>query len=237
MWKFISNANLNGAHDSLLDTKAQTYIIVHKHFVPFIDCMHTVQPIDGILSSTQQNKWKKMMELEQPVHHLWIELSKTSNFVWSPPERNSYTGPHGGPLFGPTQFMKDIVRLADNLALIFLAILPVLFFVEVAKMTRKYCYEDRFVGKKHRNEDGNEKKRTYLADVAPTIGGEPTSECRHRVDKEPVKWDVNPEFIICWIGILILQGAHFGLEKRTARKMWQGSPYGLSIPYVQNSMH
>jgi hypothetical protein len=57
-----------------------------------------------------------MMELEQPIHHPWIELLKTSNNVWSLPERDSYTGPHGGPPYGPTQFMKDIVCSADNLA-------------------------------------------------------------------------------------------------------------------------
>jgi hypothetical protein len=101
-----------------------------------------------------------MMEPEQPVHHPWIELLKTSNFVWSLPEHDRYTGPHGSPPFGLTQFMKDIVRLADNLIFIFLAILPMLLFVEVAKMTRKYCYEDWVVEKERRNKDGNEKKRT-----------------------------------------------------------------------------
>jgi hypothetical protein len=56
------------------------------------------------------------------------------------------------------------------------------------------------------------------------------------MDNEPVRWDINPGFIICWIGILILQGGHFGSEKWTVIKMQQGSPYGLSIPYVRNSM-
>jgi hypothetical protein len=92
------------------------------------------------------------------------------------------------------------------------------------------------VEKEHCNENGNEKKRTYLADVAPTIYGEPTPGCRLCADNEPVQWDVYPGFIICWIGILILQGAHFGSEKRTVKKMWQGSPYGLSIPCVKNLM-
>ena len=36
-------------------------------------------------------------------------------------------------------------------------------------------------------------------------------------------------FIITWIGILILQGAHLGSDKRTARRMWQKT-------YVWNSM-
>jgi hypothetical protein len=133
--------------------------------------------------------------------------------------------------------MKDIVCSADNLALVFLAILPMLFFVHVAAMIKKYCYEDWVVEKKcTSNEEGNVKKRTYLSDVDPTTGGEPTPGRRHRADNEPVKWDVNPGFIICWIGLLILQGGHFGSEKRTTRKLWQGSPYGLSIPYVRNSM-
>jgi hypothetical protein len=110
------------------------------------------------------------MEPEQPVHHPWIELLKTFNFEWSLPEHDSYTGPHGGPPFGSIRFMKDIVRLAENLALIFLAILPILFFVKVEKMTRKYCYEDWVVEKEHCNEDHvcEKNKRTYLADVAPT---------------------------------------------------------------------
>jgi hypothetical protein len=116
-------------------------------------------------------------------------------------------------------------------------ILPMLFFVKIAKMLRKYCYEDWVVEKEHRNEDGNEKnKRTYLANVAPTTGGKPTPGRRHHTNNDPVRWDAYPGFIISWISILILQGGHFGSEKRTVRKMWQGSPYGLSIPYVRNSM-
>jgi hypothetical protein len=116
IWKFISNSNLNGAHDSLVDTKAQTDIFVHEYFAPFIDRSHTVQTIDAIFSAMQQNEWKKTMEPKRPVHHPWIEQTTTSNLTWSPPERDSYTGPHGGPPFGQTQFMEDIVRSADNLA-------------------------------------------------------------------------------------------------------------------------
>ncbi len=33
-----------------------------------------------------------------------------------------------------------------------------------------------------------------------------------------------------------LQDSYFGSDKRTSRKMWQKTPYGLSLPYVQNSM-
>ena len=39
-----------------------------------------------------------------------------------------------------------------------------------------------------------------------------------------------------WIVMLILQGAHFGADKRSAAKLWRAPPYGLPIPYLQNSM-
>jgi hypothetical protein len=34
----------------------------------------------------------------------------------------------------------------------------------------------------------------------------------------------------------MLQGTHFGSNKRSSRKLWQASPYGLSIPYVWIAM-
>ena len=36
--KYINDGdNLNGAHNSMVDTKAQTYIIINKIFIPFIN--------------------------------------------------------------------------------------------------------------------------------------------------------------------------------------------------------
>ena len=50
------------------------------------------------------------------------------------------------------------------------------------------------------------------------------------------KWHITPGFAICWLVIIIIQGAHFGSDKKSMRKMWQRPPYGISIPYVQNTM-
>ena len=80
-------------------------------------------------------------------------------------------------------------------------------------------------------------KATYFVPVLPLTDGAPTPNRRHRADKERVRYLISAGFIITWIGILVLQGAHFGSEKRTGRKMWrQKAPYGLSLPYVRNSM-
>ena len=125
VWKYANNgSNLNGAHDSLVDVQAQTDILTHSSFVPFIDRALSIQPKDEIFSRTLQNEWKKNMEPTRPVHVPWVELTKEHDIKWEPSWQDKSTGPQGGPPAGPTQFIVDIVRSAKGLADIFFAILP-----------------------------------------------------------------------------------------------------------------
>jgi hypothetical protein len=55
VWKYINGHNLNGAHNSLIDVKAQTNIIINKMFVSFINRGTSIQTVDAIFSATQQN--------------------------------------------------------------------------------------------------------------------------------------------------------------------------------------
>ena len=113
------------------------------------------------------------------------------------------------------QFITKIVRSAKGLCDIFLAILPLAFFERVAQLTEKYCYDDWVVERRKKDSDGNEMKATYFVPVLPLTDGAPTPNRRHRADKERVRYHISAGFIITWIGILVLQGAHFGSEKRT----------------------
>ncbi len=63
---------------------------------------------------------------------------------------------------------------------------------------------------------------------------EGTEGARHRAKR--MKFTVTSRFVLVFLGILMLQGAHFGSNKKSSRKLWQASPYGLSIPYVWNAM-
>jgi hypothetical protein len=63
---------------------------------------------------------------------------------------------------------------------------------------------------------------------------EGTEGALHRAKR--IKFTVILGFVLVFLGILMLQGAHFGSNKRSSRKLWQASPYGLSIPYVWNAM-
>ncbi len=236
MWKYINGHNLNGAHNSLIDVKAQTDIIINKMFVSFINRSASIQTLDAIFSAAQQIDWRKELEPEGPVHSPWVELKKENNFEWTPPEVDSYTGFARGPLVGPTTYVQGIAMQTQDLSSIFLAILPLTFFSKVAELTNKYCFKDWVVEKKALDSDGNPKKRPYLETVPTLTDGEPTPGRPHRADREQDKWRITPGFIICWVAILILQGAHFGSDKKLLRNMWRRSPYGISMPYIQNTM-
>jgi DNA polymerase III epsilon subunit-like protein len=94
VWKYDNNGtNLSGAHDSLVDVKAQTDILVHGSFVPFIDCSSSIQPINEIFSRTVQNEWRKELEPIRPVHAPWVELTNEHNIMWEPRWQDKYTGP------------------------------------------------------------------------------------------------------------------------------------------------
>jgi hypothetical protein len=54
VWKYINGHNLNRAHNSLIDVKAQTNIIINKMFVSFINRSASIQTVDAIFSATQQ---------------------------------------------------------------------------------------------------------------------------------------------------------------------------------------
>jgi hypothetical protein len=79
-------------------------------------------------------------------------------------------------------------------------------------------------------------KASYFIPVLPLTDGAPSPNQRRWADKERVQYRISARFIITWIGILVLQGAHFGSEKRTAQKMWQKASYGLSPQYICHSM-
>ena len=54
IWKYINDGeNLNWAHYSMVDTKAQTYIIINKRFIPFINHSSSVRLMSDIFSKNQ----------------------------------------------------------------------------------------------------------------------------------------------------------------------------------------
>ena len=67
------------------------------------------------------------------------------------------------------------------------------------------------------------KKKKILVDCEPDAPG----AC-HRVSNSCANWtyEITTGFVLAWIAIIVLQGAHYGTDKRAAKKMWRSAPYG-----------
>lgn len=232
VWKHLHN----GAHDSLVDVRAQSDVILHPSFIPYIDRSFSIQTIDLIFTATQQNAWKKDMEPLRPVHDPWIELSEEADVTWSPRAEDTYTGVSGGGLAAPTSGMSETARKASLLTELFLFLLPLKFFETVAIQTKKYCYEDWVTEKFASTRDGGTKDVRHFVQVPRYKNGKPFPGRRHRGDKEKKRFKITAGYIICWFAALMLQGAHFGTYKPPATKLWRESPYGIRFPYLQNAM-
>ena len=62
VWKYIKGRPLEGAHNSLIDAKAQIDIVLHKDFIDYIDKTKSVRTIDSIIMKNQQNEIRKKLE-------------------------------------------------------------------------------------------------------------------------------------------------------------------------------
>ena len=177
------------------------------------------------------------MEPIRPVHSLWVEITKEDNIQWEPDKHDDYWGSRGGAPAGPSDAALLVARTTKSLLSLFLFMVSLTFFSQVAKWTHKYCYEDWVVESFGKDRDGDAKRIRHFEDVPAQIErGFPYPGRRHRADKEKKKYTITTGFVLCWMGMLILQGSHFGANKRSAAKMWRGQPYGISIPYIQNTM-
>ena len=209
---------LEGLHNSLVDCKLQTDIIIHPMFVKFINRKSSIQLIMKIFQTSQMNKWRRRMEPSRPVHGDWIELTPDNDHIkWQPTWNDNYLGPQGGPKAGPTRYIVNLATSNASLADIFFGIMPISTFDYVQDMTEKYCYHDYVVEKDQLDCDGNVKKKKMLVGCDADTPG-----ARHHVSSSSNNnwsYPITTGFVLAWFAMLILQGAHFGTNKRTAKKM------------------
>ena len=114
------------------------------------------------------------MESVHPVHKPWIEITPESNVTWEPERADMYSGPMGGGDPGPTTWIQQIVRQAETLACIFLALIPMSFFVQVANYSQRYAYTDWVIAKLGTDRDGNPRKKEHFEPCRADTPG-----CRH----------------------------------------------------------
>ena len=72
--------------------------------------------------------------------------------------------------------------------------------------------------------DGDWNRKKYFSNVPPKKNGVNYPRWRNGADKDQRKFKITHGGVICWIGILILQGDHFGSHKRERSKLWRQGP-------------
>jgi hypothetical protein len=132
---------------------------------------------------------------------------------------------------GPSNYIVTQAHLAQSLANLFLAIIPKSVFVEVARLTDKYCYKNFVVERTFKDSRGNVKKKPVLTHCDAATPG-----ARYWTKNKEKNYIISPGFILAWLSILIFNGAYFGSDKKSSQKLWRSSPHGLYMPYIQNSM-
>ena len=106
VYEYITGNVLDEAHDSLVDVKAQTFIVKDSRFIPFINCTQSIRTIDEMFQRREQRDILKKSEPSREVHKPWVELREGSSFRWEPPRRNSYNGHNSGGRHGPSNAIK-----------------------------------------------------------------------------------------------------------------------------------
>jgi hypothetical protein len=126
VWKHLMGQNLNGAHNSLVDVRAQTDIVTSTQFLPFIDRAKSIRPIDEIFSRATQRLMAKELEPSRPVHEPWVEFDETNNIEWEPRQVDTYSGSQAGGRCGPSNGAETAVR--SGLVSLFFFICPIKMF-------------------------------------------------------------------------------------------------------------
>ena len=102
------------------------------------------------------------------------------------------------------------MRSATDLSAVFLGILLLLFFSKVVEMIDKCAHKDWVESRRRKDDHGNEIGGPYYVDVP-----EETEGAWHREKRR--RFIVTLGFFVVFIGILMLQGAHFGSDKKSSR--------------------
>jgi hypothetical protein len=113
VYQFITGQNLNGAHDALVDVKAQTTVITSQQFKDFIDKKKSIQLVENIFTAAEQREMKKKAEPLCPVHKPWRELIEGDDFSYTPSRTDRYTGSSGGANWGPSSESLQLARSGD----------------------------------------------------------------------------------------------------------------------------
>ena len=239
-WCYIKGeTELQHAHSSLVDCKAQTDVVLDERFLPFIDRYKSMVPIDTVFVSKRKKAMQREKELSRKVPVGWTEDDTTTynTDTNQPPRSRRYSGPQGGGESGPSSQVKTAISqdnpiskdpLQGALVNLFLFIWPLWLLKLMANMSEKYARADWVKPLATTDVDGNPRKRPIFVPCGPD-----DPERRHRHNDEKTWKTITVGYVLAFIAILMLRGAN---GVRCATLFWQEAPYGSPNQFVRNLM-
>ena len=110
---------LEGAHSSIVDAFAQSYIVGHECFVEFWDKPVGIVEMQSVWETKRRKRMEQEAELTRQLPNGWDQMCTG----WKLPQRKSYSGPEGGPKHGHSAAMIT-VTISCSLSKLFMFYIP-----------------------------------------------------------------------------------------------------------------
>ena len=138
MWCFVTQKNdLEGAHSSIVDARAQVEVIMDKRFFKYINKPKSIITLNSVWEAKRMKSKKFRDALDDKLAPPW-----TSDFEeWNIPNDKRYTGASGGANHGPTTPLRTAFD-EKSLASLFLFFFPTKLLENIAKQTNFYGHQE-----------------------------------------------------------------------------------------------
>ena len=78
VWKFINGKIVDGVHNSLVDAKAQTDVVIHPYFIGYLNKTNSIQSVKDIFQKKTKNRIHQLEEQARLVHTPWMSDENTA---------------------------------------------------------------------------------------------------------------------------------------------------------------
>jgi hypothetical protein len=177
VYEYIFSKPIENAHNSLADAKAQTKIMLHEYFIPFIDRTNSIKHIDEIWGQKIKRAAKIASEPTRAVPVPW--KADDDMETWEPPSKFEFKGPKEAGASTVAKAICDGKDTRDALLDLWSTIFTVDLCNEIVKETNLYAFNDWVLPTDRINCDGKPSKCKYWKHANTFIEG-----ARHHVQKE-----------------------------------------------------
>jgi hypothetical protein len=231
VYEYLFKKPIENAHNSLADAKAQTKIMLHEYFLPFIDRTKSIKHIDDIWGQKIKRAAKTASEPTRPVPVPW--KADDDMETWEPPSLFDFKGKKSAGASAEAKAVCAGKDSQDALIELWFTIFTIDLCNEIVHETNRYAFDDWVLPMDRIDRDGKQTKRKYWKHVSDYVDG-----ARHRVLKEPLirkgkLFQATVGFLIAWHGLLIYYAAK---RKRNVTMMWAKPPNGDQDPIAINTM-